>query len=164
MQRILHARDSAQAITTAAVTAHREMMRTSIDQFFRMTEPPIEFTEWLPLASTDKERTVYYRVRALDLFGRTSQWTGPKPVKITHATAPTAVMEFRSSSTGTGPDERLDITWRLGPKQLQSGAPIKEFRVLWKDYDPRDLSRRYADWQANILARVPYAPHEREDE
>jgi radical SAM protein with 4Fe4S-binding SPASM domain len=160
LQQTLQAQDSQAAITSAQIAAYRELTHTSMDQFFRIPEPETRFNEWLPAPPPRQTRTVYYDVRAIDLFGRTSPWHGPISVELKHEIPPPepvgirAIWKPNQERAGT-----LIVSWRLGSRQVASGAPVNHFNILWKDYDPKDVAnpRQFSHWRDKILKpAIPY--------
>lgn len=160
LQQILQAQDSRATITHAQVIAYRDLLDAPLDEFFRPPEPEFRFNEWLPAPPPREEKTVYYDVRAVDLFGRTSPWHGPIPVAIRHMALPPEPVDLAAFlvKNDNGPSA-LVVSWRLGSRQLQSGAPVHHFNILWKEYDPRgsiDLPL-FSEWKV-LKSAIPYRP------
>ncbi len=156
IQRTLHEGRSTAEITVAQVAAQREMQAFAFGDIFPGTDPPVEFTDWLPLPDDTRQRSHWYDVRSIDIFGRTSAWLGPRRVTLVHNTEPPEPTNVSASiELDTDGNEALRVSWRLGPEQIKSGAPIDHFNVMWREYSAEfaknDQSRRLAEWISNTV-------------
>lgn len=156
LHKTLQNQDPTVAITATQLAAIRNMQSLPLTDFFNQPDPPIEYTDWIALKEDQKEKDIWYDVRSIDLFGRTSDWHGPLSVKVKHNADPAAPSNVVASMVQDEQgNDQFAVSWSFGPKQVQSGGPVNHFNVLWKDYSPelgRDNElRKFKNWQDNII-------------
>lgn len=134
LQQVLQAQDSAATITGAQAAAHGEMRDTSLSDFFGPADPSVAYTDWLELSASQEQRSFLYEIRSIDLFGRTSDWTGPVELIMTHDVSVPEATGVRAALVAGG--EEVRVSWKLGAHEARSGAPVNHFNVLWRFHDP----------------------------
>jgi hypothetical protein len=131
LMQTLQARDAHSAITRAQVTALEAMQGAPAATMFRLQEPDARFMEWLPAPPAEREcEDVYYSVRSIDLFGRTSGWSESARLQICHRTPPAAPVSVQARLTGSDGGQQLMLSWRYGAGQTRASGPVSHFSVL----------------------------------
>ncbi len=115
-------------------------------QFFGTDNKNIEFStplfnEWLPIIDT--KRTVYYKNRAFDIFGRTSGLNSNKcEVVLTRLYPPPEIINL--SAFFIDEDKKnLQVTWSVNGYQQYTGERINHFNIVNREIPAEDKVRSF---------------------
>ena len=141
-ERALLENDTSFVITTSHLLAHHQMRTMGRMHFLPPFEPSIKFHEWIPL--TDTERTVFYAVRGIGVFGETSHYHAPiKATLYRRYPPPEAVRVSAYLVDGVNDSKDLVVSWRLGPYQHGLGARINHFNIVHKEIETKHKVRKF---------------------
>jgi len=151
LDRALREQNSSFLITADNVSAYETMNSQGRIRFLATEKTttkksPPKFNEWLSI--TDTQRSVFYKARGIDIFGRVSDESNPVKATLTRKYPPPEVIGLRAyliENNAVNNTKDLMVTWRLGPYQEGTGEKINHFNVVHKEMKTKDKVRSF-DW------------------